>query len=100
MDPEQTFAFEADLWVYSSEKASWHFVTVPPEESHRIRFLVGRTNGFGSVRVRARIGGSRWSTSLFPDKASGCYFLPLKAAIRNSERITTGDRVRVELTTG
>lgn len=100
MDPELTFAFEADLWVYSSGKASWHFVTVPAEDSHRIRFLAGKTSGFGSVRVRVRIGQSRWSTSLFPDKASGCYFLPLKAAIRTAERITSGDRVRIELTTG
>lgn len=99
MEPELTIQFEADLWIHSSGKASWHFVTVPEAESRRIRFLVGRPNGFGSVRVRVRIGSSRWSTSLFPDKASGCYFLPLKADIRNAERITTGDRVQVELTT-
>lgn len=100
MDPEQIFGFEADLWLYSAAKASWHFVTVPAEISHRIRFLAGRTNGFGSIRVRACIGESRWSTSLFPDKATGCYFLPLKADVRRAQAISAGDRVSVELTIG
>ena len=100
MDPEQTFAFEAELWLYSAAKASWHFVTVPADISHRIRFLAGSTNGFGSIRVRVRIGESRWATSLFPDKATGCYFLPLKAEVRRARAISAGDRVSVELTPG
>lgn len=100
VDPEQTFAFDAELWVHTAAKASWHFVTVPAEISRRIRFVAGRTNGFGSIRVRACIGESRWATSLFPDKATGCYFLPLKAEVRRARAITTGDRVSVELTMG
>tara|TARA_R110002020_G_scaffold5971_6_gene24597 strand:- start:2211 stop:2519 length:309 start_codon:yes stop_codon:yes gene_type:complete len=102
MEPEQSYSFEAKLWLYPGEKAAWHFITVPLDISHQIRFFAGRTNGFGSVRVRvrARIGDTRWETSLFPDKASGSYFLPLKAAVRKAEHITTGDRVRVELATG
>ncbi|MCZ4287329.1 DUF1905 domain-containing protein [Hoeflea alexandrii] len=100
MDPEESYAFEAELWLYSAAKASWHFVTVPEDISHRIRFLAGRTNGFGSIRVRACIGESRWSTSLFPDKATGCYFLPLKADVRRARAIAAGDRISVELTIG
>jgi hypothetical protein len=68
--------------------------------SHSLRFFAGRTNGFGSIRVRVRIGESRWATSVFPDKKSGCYLLPVKAAVRKAEGITTGDRVSVELQTG
>lgn len=100
MDPEESYTFEAELWLYSAAKASWHFVTVPEDISRRIRFLAGRTNGFGSIRVRACIGESRWSTSLFPDKATGCYFLPLKADVRRARAIAAGDRVSVELTIG
>ena len=100
MDPDEAYAFEAELWLYSAAKASWHFVTVPEDISRRIRFLAGRTNGFGSIRVRACIGESRWSTSLFPDKATGCYFLPLKADVRRARAIAAGDRVSVELTIG
>ena len=100
MDPEVSYTFEAELWLYSAAKASWHFVTVPEDISRRIRFLAGRTNGFGSIRVRACIGESRWSTSLFPDKATGCYFLPLKADVRRARAIAAGDRVSVKLTIG
>ena len=61
MEPEQSYSFEAKLWLYPGEKAAWHFITVPLDISHQIRFFAGRTNGFGSVRVRvrARIGGRR-----------------------------------------
>jgi hypothetical protein len=99
MTPEQAHGFEAELWLYSSAKASWYFITVPPEISHQIRFFAGKSNGFGSIRVRARVGESRWATSLFPDKKSGCYFLPVKAAIRKSEAMSVGDVLAVELST-
>ena len=100
MEPEQEHSFEAEFWLYSAAKASWHFITVPAEVSHRIRFFAGTSKGFGSIRVRARIGDSVWSTSLFPHKASGCYFLPVKADVRKAQSITTGDRVMVELSIG
>jgi len=100
VQPDQHYSFEAELWHSGSAKASWHFVTVPLEISHQIRFMAGKTNGFGSVRVRASISDSRWNTSLFPDKASGCYFLPVKADIRRAQAISAGDRVSVELLIG
>ncbi|WP_394689625.1 DUF1905 domain-containing protein [Hoeflea sp.] len=100
MEPEQHYSFEAELWLYPGDKASWHFITVPEDISQSLRFFAGTTNGFGSIRVRTRIGESRWETSVFPDKKSGCYFLPVKAAVRKAERITTGDTVSVELRTG
>ena len=74
MDPDQAYSFEGELWRSSGAGASWVFITVPAEISHQIRFLQGKTKGFGSIRVRCRIGESCWNTSLFPDKASGCYF--------------------------
>lgn len=100
MEPEETFRFEAELWLYASAKAAWHFVTVPVDISHSIRFMAGRTKGFGSVRVRAHLGATSWRTSLFPDKASGCYFLPMKADVRRAESVTTGNKVSIELTIG
>ena len=97
MEPVQHFSFEAELWLYPGEKGAWYFVTVPKEISQQIRFFAGRSNGFGSVRVGAGIGDTRWRTSLFPDSKSGCYFLPVKAAVRKTESITAGDRVLAEL---
>ena len=100
MDPDQEYSFEGELWRSKGPGASWVFITVPAEISHQIRFLHGKTKGFGSIRVRCMIGESRWNTSLFPDKASGCYFLPVKAAVRKAQAISAGDRVRIEIRTG
>jgi hypothetical protein len=50
------------------------------------------------VRVRATVGGSTWTTSIFPDKARG-YVLPLKRPVRAAEGLDVGDvaTVSVEL---
>jgi Domain of unknown function (DUF1905) len=45
---------------------------------------------FGSLRVRVSLGRSTWSTSLFGDRRSGSYPLPLKAEIRTRERVEAG----------
>lgn len=93
---ELVYAFRAELWKYQG-KAAWFFVTVPKAESDRIRFLQGaKRKGWGSVRVVAAIGKTRWKTSVFPDK-SGCYVLPIKAAVRTAEKIKSGACVKVEI---
>ncbi len=93
------FDFSAPLWEWEG-KAAWFFVTVPVEISDEIDARTeGFTNGFGSVRVRVRIGGSDWSTSLFPDSKQQAYVLPIKKAVRQAEGLQTGDEasVRIEL---
>ena len=100
MVPDQTYSFEGALWRSGGAGASWIFITVPADISQQIRFLQGTPKGFGSIRASCRIGASRWNTSLFPDKASGCYFLPVKAAVRKAEGISTGDSVNIDIRTG
>jgi len=89
--------FEATLWEYQGE-APWVFVTLPNEDADEIEDRVAKKGGFGSVRVTAEIGGSKWQTSLFPDKASASYVLPVKRAIRDHEDLAPGDTARVTLT--
>lgn len=100
MVPDQSYSFEGMLWRSGGAGASWTFITVPAEISQQIRFLQGSAKGFGSIRVSCTIGKSRWSTSLFPDKASGCYFLPVKADVRKAEAISSGDSVAIGLKIG
>lgn len=93
------YDFTAPLWEWEG-KAAWFFVTVPVEISDEIDARTeGFTNGFGSVRVRVRIGGSDWMTSLFPDVKQQAYVLPIKKAVRMAESIRPGDEtsVRIEL---
>ena len=87
----------AELWRWSGETATWHFITVPEElsEDIRVQSLANR-GGFGSVRVEARIGEVVWRTSVFPQKSGG-YLLPVKADVRRSANIAAGDDVSLTL---
>ncbi|MET4158562.1 DUF1905 domain-containing protein [Agromyces sp. PvR057] len=91
------FEFTAPLWEWSS-RPEWFFVTVPDEASADIREIPRPPRGFGSVRVRASVGGSTWTTSIFPDSTVGCYVLPVKKAVRVAEGLTEGGDVGVSLT--
>ena len=61
-----------------------------------MRKLEGMSRGWGSLKVVATIGESRWSTSVFPSKDSG-WILPVKAAVRKAEGLGVGDAVEVTL---
>jgi hypothetical protein len=91
--------FTSELWLWSGEGGSWHFVTVPPEEAVEIRLesaTSGARRGFGSVRVEATVNGVAWKTSIFPQKSGG-YILPVKAAVRRDAGIAAGDDVTVSI---
>lgn len=90
--------FECDVFRWEArDDSAWFFVAVPPELSAEIREIPRPYRGFGSARVRARVGGSEWSTSIFPDSASGSYVLPLKRAVRDAEALVEGGPVVVRL---
>jgi len=64
----------------------------------RVRRLeLGQRRGFGSVKVAAEIGASRWSTSFFPQKGD-TWFLPIKAPVCRAEALEAGNEVEVRLT--
>jgi Domain of unknown function (DUF1905) len=93
--------FDAELWIWDARRGeSWTFVSLPTEASEEIRELVGGARrGFGAVKVRVTVGGSRWTTSIFPDSGRGAYVLPIKRAVRKAESLDPGDvaTVTVEL---
>jgi hypothetical protein len=85
----------SSLWLSSGENGSWHFITVPEEQSGEIRaHAFAGPRGFGSVRVEAVINGISWRTSVFPLKSGG-YILPVKAKVRRDAGIAAGDEVTV-----
>ena len=61
----------------------------PPEDIREL--FDGPRRGFGAVKVRVTVGTSTWTTSIFPDSASGCYVLPVKRAVRKAEALDIGD---------
>jgi hypothetical protein len=78
--------------------AAWHFFSLPKKEAAQIKETFGRVaRGWGSIRVAAKVGATRWESSIFPDKKAGTYLLPLKALIRKKEGIEAGDTITVRL---
>lgn len=90
--------FDSDVFRWAArEDSAWFFTAVPPELSEEIREIPRPYRGFGSVRVRARVGGSEWTTSIFPSSDSGSYVLPLKKTVRDAEQLVDGGPVTVRL---
>ena len=87
--------FDAELWLWDARRAdAWVFVGLPVGESEEIRDLAGGLRrGFGSLRVRATIGSSTWTTSIFPGRAG--YVLPVKRSIRLAQALDVGDTATV-----
>ena len=92
--------FDAELWLWDARRTeTWTFVSLPVSHSEEIRDLAGGLRrGFGSVRVRATIGSSTWTTSIFPGSQAG-YVLPVRRPVRVAEALDVGDvaTVTVEL---
>ena len=91
-----TVQFDATLWLHDGP-GGWHFVSLPEADADEIEATVGQRAGFGSIRVAARIGGSSWSTSIFPDTKRATFVLPVKRAVREAEGLTDGSQIRVTL---
>jgi hypothetical protein len=88
--------FDAQLWTWDARRAdTWVFVSLPGDASGEIRDRAGgQRRGFGSLRVRVTVGGSSWTTSIFPDSTRG-YVLPIKRAVRDAEGLDPGNRASV-----
>ncbi len=83
----------SEVWLYPGV-AGWHFVSVPKKEATQIKEWWGkRKRGWGTIPIVATLGGSVWKTSLFPDKKSGGYLVPIRANIRKKEQVEAGKKV-------
>ena len=90
--------FKAEVWKWPG-MAAWHFVTVDTGVAARIREdrAGALCVGWGSIPVSVTVGTTTWKTSIFPDKKSGSYLLPVKAEVRKKEGIAGGDTIPVSL---
>ena len=100
----ETVSFTAPLSVWRTEQyGDIGYVMIEGAAAEAIaahelmrRLELGRRRGFGSVKVAAVVGGSRWSTSVFPQKGGG-WFLPVKKAICRAEDLAAEEEVTVRL---
>lgn len=84
---------KSQVWLYPG-MAGWHFINIPKKESLEItENFKEKKKGWGSLPVTSTIGKTSWDSSIFPDKKSGMYLLPLKASVRKTEKISAEDKV-------
>jgi len=85
-----------EVWEWRGP-APYHFVTVPDDVAEEIKDIANDVSyGWGMIPVKATIGRTTWTTSLWPK--DGRYVIPLKDAVRRSERVELGDHVTVRMT--
>jgi hypothetical protein len=93
-----SYKFKSEVWIYPGESANWHFVSLPVHEAREIKAKYGtRSRGWGSLPVRVTIGKTKLDTSIFPDKKSATYILPIKKVVRSKEHINKGDHIKIKI---
>jgi hypothetical protein len=93
---ELEFCAELHFWRGPSP---YHFLAVPAEGSADIAGVAASvTYGWGVIPVTVTVGGTTWTTSLFPKEDR--YLVPVKAAVRTAERLELGDEVCLRLQVG
>lgn len=94
----KTYHMTEKMFLYPGKTAAWHFLPVTKQIGQNIREIHAPTHrGFGSLPVEVTVGKTTWRTSIFPDKSSGSYLLPVKAVVRKAEDIQVGERVSFSL---
>jgi hypothetical protein len=93
--PSMELTIQGEVWYWRGP-APYHFVTLPDDAADLVRGIAPQVSyGWGMIPVEATIGGTTFTTSLWPK--DGSYVVPLKDAVRLPEEIELGDDVTVEL---
>ncbi|WP_417818938.1 DUF1905 domain-containing protein [Tritonibacter scottomollicae] len=99
----ETLAFHGPITRWQGEKATYHLLTISGECAGEIamherlrRLEMGGRRGFGSVKVMATIGDTRWKTSVFPSK-SGEWWLLVGKKVLKAEDLVAGDEAHLTL---
>jgi len=88
-------------WAFNGEVVEWrgpppyYFVAMSESDSAELKEEARSLIYWGQVPVLVVIGGTEFSTAVFPK--DGRYLIPLRAAVRKAERLNEGDVVAVAL---
>lgn len=91
------YDFTSKIWKYTGQ-AGWHFISLPKNLAKEIRAnLKWQEEGWGRLKVIAKIGESEWQTAIWFDTKMNTYLLPIKAEIRRKEHLENGDDKKVSV---
>lgn len=89
------YEFVAGIWQYAGQ-GGWHFVSLPQDLSLEIRNkLKSEEEGWGRLKVTAKIGNSEWKTAIWFDTKMNTYLLPIKAEIRKMEKLEVNTNIKI-----
>ena len=90
---KDVYTFSAKVWY-----SEWFFVSLPKDMANEIRaHFMHMEEGWGRLKVTAKIGDSEWNTAIWFDTKNETYLLPVKKAIRAKEKIAIDDIVAITL---
>jgi len=90
-------SFASEVWLYPGASA-WHFASLPKKLAKEVGESFKHLHrGWTSLPVEAVIGKTLWRTSIFKDKRSETYLLPIKSEIRRKSGISAGDKIKISI---
>lgn len=94
------YEFSSSVYYYSSspQMTGWTMGSLPKNLSSAIReAFKSLEEGWGRLKVTAKIGQTEWQTAIWFDTKQDTYLLPLKAVVRKKEKITEESMVTVNI---
>ena len=89
---------------WEGDRGTYHLVSIKGEHAETIamharieRLEIGTRRGFGSVKVIAQIGDTRWKSSVFPQEKSTEWILLVSKKVMKAEDLAKDDTITVEL---
>lgn len=82
------------------DNCGWNFLFMPLDLAREIRANhKHQEEGWGRMKVTAKIGNTQWKTSIWFDTKNDTYLLPIKADVRKKEKIDMeiGNEVKVTI---
>lgn len=101
----EPLSLTAPLTRWQGDRGTYHLVVITGDTAehiamhariHRLEF--GKQRGFGSVKILAEIGGTRWKTSVFPQQKQSEWVLLVSKKVMRAEDLAQGGNVTVILT--
>ncbi len=88
---KKRYKIKKSVWRWPGD-IGWYFVSLDKNISEEIRNKYKK----GFVKIEAKIGDTKWNTSLFPHSEHGIYIMSIKKSVRKKEGILEKDIVNIE----
>ncbi|MEM6826356.1 MAG: DUF1905 domain-containing protein [Pseudomonadota bacterium] len=101
----ETLTATLPLQRWQGDRGTYHLVTFGNADAEALtaqavmeRLEFGRSRGFGSLKVTARIGDTEWRTSVFPQKKQSEWVLLISRKVMRAENLEAGQPTTIRLT--